>query len=130
MKEFIIMLIIIIIIFGGSIYVKNYLNKTCGELSGNLEELRQKIVEAKQTGENKEVLKMAEEVEEKWNKTEKEWSIIVLHDELDLIETAFIRMRAEIEDGDLESATEELEVALFLVNHINEKEKFCLKNIF
>ena len=42
----------------------------------------------------------------------------------------FIPMKAQIEEGELERSIEEIDASIFLVNHISEKEKFCLKNIF
>ena len=55
---------------------------------------------------------------------------MVLHSELDLIETSFVKMKAQIEEGELNKSMEEIETGIFLVDHINEKEKLCLKNIF
>ena len=56
--------------------------------------------------------------------------MIVLHSELDLIETSIIKMKTQIEEDNFDIAKEELDTSIFLINHISEKEKFCLKNIF
>ena len=33
-------------------------------------------------------------------------------------------------ENNLDIALEELETSIFLINHISEKERFCLKNVF
>ncbi|MBO5413201.1 MAG: DUF4363 family protein, partial [Clostridia bacterium] len=115
MKEFIIIFIILIIIIGGAIYTNNYLNNSSQKLVGMLEDLKQKVEE---DSTNIEDLKTeVEKVYNEWESTEKKWAIIVLHSELDLIETSFVKMKAQIDEGELSRSMEELETSIFLVNH-------------
>ena len=65
-----------------------------------------------------------------WEKINEKWSVIILHDEIDLIETALIKMKAEIKSGEIEDSMAEIDTSIFLLNHIKEKEKTSLKNIF
>lgn len=128
MKEFTIIFIILIIIVGGAIYTNNYLNDSSQKMVSMLEDLKQKVGHKEN---NMEELKTeVEKVYDEWENTEKKWAFIVLHSELDLIETSFVKMKAQIEEGELKKSMEEIEASIFLVNHISEKEKFCLKNIF
>lgn len=128
MKEFTIIFIILIIIVGGAIYTNNYLNDSSQKMVSMLEDLKQKVGHKEN---NMEELKTeVEKVYNEWENTEKKWAFIVLHSELDLIETSFVKMKAQIEEGELKKSMEEIETSIFLVNHISEKEKFCLKNIF
>lgn len=128
MKEFIIIFIILIIIIGGAIYTNNYLNNSSQKLVGMLENLKLKV---KNDSNNIENLKNeAETIYNEWEETEEIWAFIVLHSELDLIETSFVRMKAQIEEGEINRSIEEIETSIFLVNHISEKEKLNLKNIF
>lgn len=128
MKEFIIIFIILIIIIGGAIYTNNYLNNSSQKMVNMLEGLKQKVEHEEN---NIEELKTeVENVYNEWENMEKKWAFIVLHSELDLIETSFIKMKAQIEEGELSRSIEEIETSIFLVNHISEKEKFYLKNIF
>ena len=128
MKEFTIIFIILIIIVGGAIYTNNYLNNSSQKMVSMLEDLKQKVGHKEN---NMEELKTeVEKVYDEWENTEKKWAFIVLHSELDLIETSFVKMKAQIEEGELKKSMEEIEASIFLVNHISEKEKFCLKNIF
>lgn len=128
MKEFTIIFIILIIIIGGAVYTNNYLNNSSQKLVSMLEDLKQKV---EQNSDNIEDLKTdVDNVYNEWENTEKKWAFIVLHSELDLIETSFTKMKAQIEEGEVNRSIEKIETSIFLVNHISEKEKFCLKNIF
>lgn len=128
MKETIIIITILIIIFSGSIITQNYLNKSSDLLIADLDYIKGSI-ENKDIN-NEEVIKKTEEMYKKWEETNTKWSVIILHDEIDLIETSLIKMKAEIRTGEIEDAIAEIETAIFLLNHIKEKEKTNLKNIF
>lgn len=130
MKEWIIIVIILIIIIGGALYIQSYLNKTSEEIVGELSSLKEKIKQAQDTENRAEIKMEVNRIYNKWKKIEEKWAVIVFHSELDLIETSFIKMKSEIENGELAKSIEELETAVFLVNHISETEKFCLKNVF
>lgn len=128
MKQIIIMIIILIIIFGGAKYTQDFLNNSSDKLVEKLEMLKEKIESEKIKQEEK--TKIAKEIYEEWENTNEKWSVIVLHDEIDLIETALIRMKSKIETGDAYDSMEDLNTSIFLLKHIKEKEKTSLKNIF
>ena len=128
MKEIIIIISIVSIVILGTILVDNYLNSTTNELVSNLEDLRDSIERDNATKE--ELQKKSEEIKLKWDEINKKWSNIILHEEIDLIETALIRTKSKIEIGLANESIEDIETAIFLINHIKEKEKTSLKNIF
>ena len=128
MKEIIIIISILIIIFAGSIIIQMYLNKTSALLIDKLENIKSDIENEKFDKEK--VSKKAEEMYSEWEKINEKWSVIILHDEIDLIETALIKMKAEIKSGEIEDSMAEIDTSIFLLNHIKEKEKTSLKNIF
>ena len=130
MKELIIIFMILIIIIGGAIYVDKYLENTSQELAGMLKELKEKINMISDTDNIEEIKKESEKTYSRWEEIEEKWAFIVLHSELDMIETSFVRLKAQIEEGELDRSIEEIDACIFLVKHISEKEKFCLKNIF
>ena len=130
MKDFFIILVIIGVILGGDILVKKHLEKTTNELVENLEDLKHKTIIAKQSGDRKEIKGTMDNVEKKWKKISKIWSTVVVHQEIDNIEQALIRAKANINDGELEDAIPEIETAIFFAEHINEREQLKLKNIF
>ena len=128
MKETIIIIIIISIIIGGDIYIDKYLKNSSEKIIDELNNLKEEI--NKKSPNQKELTKQAENIYNKWQQTEEKWAIMVLHSELDQIEIALIKMKTEIKENNLDIGLEELETSLFLINHISEKEKFCLKNVF
>lgn len=128
MKQIIIMIIILIVIFSGSLYIQNFLRDTSMPLVSKLEEIKNDV----QNGniEDKEVKEKSEEIYKEWEDISSKWAIIVLHNEMDLIEMSLIKMRANVEMGNPQDSIQELETSIFLLEHIGEKEKTSLKNIF
>lgn len=127
MKEITIVLFILIIIIGGALYVDKYLENTSNELAGMLKNLKSDINSDKSI---EDIIKESKEIYNKWKEVEEGWALTVVHEELDLIETSLIKMKAQIEEESLSKSIEEIDISIFLVKHISEKEKFCLKNIF
>ncbi len=130
MKEITIIISILVIIFGGAIYTKTFLNKTSEEIIGKLENLKEEIVIAKESNSRERAKELSNDVYGKWEELDKSWPMIVFHEELDSIQISLTKMKAQIEEGELEKSIEELETTKFLINHIKEKEKVNLKNIF
>lgn len=128
MREITIIFIIIVIIIFGSICIGKYLDKTTNEIARRLEELKDNIKYANTSQE--ELNKKAKEIYQIWGKITNNWSNIILHEEIDAIEISLIRLKAKIETGKIEESMEDIETSIFLVNHIKEKEKISLKNIF
>ena len=129
-KETLIIIIIVLIIIIGDIGIQNYITKTSDELALQLEELKQKL-ETLEEGKNTEELKeLSSKIYEDWEEINKKWSIIVIHSELDTIELALIGVKSTIEANELQDTLQEIEKSIFLVEHIKEKEKLKLKNIF
>ncbi len=128
MKQIIIMIIILVIIFAGAWYVQKFLNDTSYELVSKLEEIKTGLEKA--NIEEEKLKQKSDEIYEKWKNMSEKWSIIVLHDELDLIETSLIKVKSKIEVGNLEESMEDVDTSIFLLEHIKEKEKTSLKNIF
>lgn len=129
MKEiFIIIICIALVVAGGSVS-QAYLNESSKILVDELEILTEQIKKA-QENEKNDSAELAENIYEKWEEIEDKWSIIIMHDELDLIELSLIAMKTGIKEQEYERSIEEVEKSKFLLEHITEKEKFKLKNIF
>ena len=128
MKEVIIIISILIIVFGSAVIIQNFLNKGTDELVGKLEDIKGSV-EKKNVG-KEDLIKRTDEIYEEWNDINESWSTIVLHEEIDLIETALIRMKSKIKIGNIDESMEDIDTSIFLLKHIKEKEKTSLKNIF
>lgn len=130
MREVIIILIIIIIIVLSAYYTQNFLNNSSDLLVSKLEDLKSYIEENDIVEYREELSIKTDEIYENWEEINEKWSILVLHDEIDLIETSLIRMKSKIKVGSIEESVEDLDTSIFLLKHIKEKEKTSLKNIF
>ena len=128
MKEITIILLIVLIIVGGAIYTQKFLNNTSDMLVSKLENLKSEI--ENRSEEQYKLEQKTDEIYGEWEDINEKWSVIVLHDEIDLIETSLIRMKSKIKTGNLDESMEDLDTSIFLLKHIKEKEKTSLKNIF
>lgn len=128
MREIIILLLILIIIIGGAVYTQNLLKSTSEVLVSKLEELKTDI--ENESEEQEELEKKTDEIYGEWKRTNEKWSMLIVHDEIDLIENALISMKAKIKTGNLNESMEDLDTSIFLLKHITEKEETSLKNIF
>lgn len=130
MRDWFIIIAIFIIIVGGDIMMQTHLNKTADELINNLQDLKQKTILAKETENRENIKKQINEIDEKWEEINKTWAEIVVHQELDNIHQSLTKAKSNIEEGGLEDAIQEIETALFFVEHVKQREKISLKNIF
>lgn len=128
MKEILIIIISILLVIVGSNISQGYLNKTSDELIQNIDILREEIKKA-QNSEDNISKELSEDIYNKWQEIEKNWSIIVIHNELDLIELALVSMKTCIEEKEYSEAIKELEKSSYLLEHIKDNEKLELKNI-
>lgn len=130
MKEYLIIIIILIIIFAGAIYTKSFLNKTTDKVLKELEDLKIEISKIEENRDDENIKKLAEKICNEWLEINHSLSVIVVHSELDSIQIALTRLKTKIIEGEIDESLEELEVAKFLLKNVAEKERFNLKNIF
>ena len=67
MKEAIIIISIIVIIFGGAIYTKRFLENSSNKIISKLEELKEEILVAKKSEEREKVKELSNEIYDKWD---------------------------------------------------------------
>lgn len=130
MREWIIIIVIILIITFGNFITDKYLEGTTNELINELKDLKQKTIEINENDDRLQIKNKMAELEEKWNKTNKMISIVVMHQEINNVEEALTKARTSINYGELKDAIVELETAIFFADNIKEREKVNLKNIF
>lgn len=130
MKEFITILVILILIFGGAYLTSKYLSTTTNELIKDIDDFQDEVFKAQETENREEMIKQAKLIEEKWNELEQGWGIIVLHNELDNIKASICKLNSNAEYGEFADCLEETQKLKFFIAHIKEKEEFSLINIF
>lgn len=88
------------------------------------EEIRKEEVEASK------VKAAITKVTNNWNNRHDKLAYYIEHDELEKVETHLTILQSDIEVEDYEQALGELDSCRFVLEHIQEKESFKLKNIF
>lgn len=130
MKRIIGSYVIIIIVIGvigiGGIYSQKYLDRSASQLVGDLEEVK-KVVEQEKWKESRDAYA---KVNENWDDAHKKWALFTDHYELDNIEMRLIRGQSFIEAEDATNAVVEINEAIMLLEHIPERERLTLYNIF
>ena len=127
-KEIIICIVIIIIIIMGNYITQNYAKESVQELNNKLNELREEI--SKEQVDNEKAQKYLKEVEEIWNNRHDKLAYYIEHDELEKVETNMTSMKSFIENKEYPECISELDKSVFILEHIEEKYKFSLENIF
>ena len=122
MKDSVIILIIIAMVIIGNVISQNILKQDSENLISKLEDLKENIEKTDIAKEK------VNEIYELWEDIDSRWSIIITHQELDLIKTAILTIKAGIEIEDKRIAYEQIENSIFLVGHIKEKEALAKAN--
>ena len=99
-KETVISIVIVIMIFSLDIFTQRFTDKTTAEITEIFTELKDLAVE-----ENKEKMetKIAE-LDEKWNKRHDKLAYYIEHDELEKVDTAIVSAKSYIQTEDYSSA--------------------------
>lgn len=124
-KELFICLIIIFMIVISDIVLQKYTNSSMNSLNDNLNELKQELKD--EATFNKIKLK---KIKEAWSKNFKVYTCFLEHDELEKINTQLVAIESGIEIEDKEYVYEEIDKAIFIIDHIESKQMLKLDNIF
>ena len=127
-KEIIITIITILIIIIGEIITNNYTKKCVKLTNDNLNDLKKCILYEK---ESSDVLKSkSEEIYDEWRNNAKGLAYYIEHDELEKVDVQIQIITADIEAETVEESIPEIEQAIYLLHHIEEKRALKFKNVF
>ena len=126
-KEIIISIVVIILIVILDITTVRYTSKAVGTLSTTIEEIKEQIL-------NKD---SQDKIQDNINKLRDEWDVYykklayyLEHDELEKVETKLSRINVYAETKEFEDALSELDETIFILSHIEDKEKFSFQSMF
>lgn len=127
-KEILIIIIIILVILSLNIITQNYTKDSVAILSENLIRMKEDFLQEEKSQEklNQDIANTFQE----WDKRHDTLAYYIEHDELEKVETDLTMVRSNIETGEYEQGVEHLDSCIFLLEHIQDKEAFNLKNIF
>ncbi len=127
-KEMIISIVLIISIFIGNYTTQEYTKKATRQVADDLKNLKQEIqIENVDIGRAN---KKLEKIENKWENINNKMAYFIEHDELEKIQNNLTGCRSYLENKEYVEAIQQLDTACFVLKHIEEKNKFDLKNIF
>lgn len=127
-KEIVICIIIIVLIFVGDVVTQNYTNDSIGETSRNLSQLRDELV--KEDADFKILKEKIVGVRGDWDNRHRKLAYYVEHDELEKVETDLSVLYGYIDVEEYEEAVVELDRTIYVLEHIKNKNLFNLENIF
>ena len=128
LKEIIICIIIVFVIFFGNSTIQKYTKESVSEISNGLMQLREDLTN--QNVENNKAKEKMNEVYSKWEKKHDKLAYFIEHDELEKVETDLVSIKSYIETQEYEQAVGELDKGAFVLKHIEDKSAFNLQNIF
>jgi hypothetical protein len=126
MKVWISAMIGLALFIGLGIYVQIRLEKTSLNFTKETKELDTVLKDQQWQP----ALKKLTQFENKWKKTKPFWAMLIIHREMDSIDEALIRTKKAIQSKNASEAQMELGSLEHYIQHIPERERFSLVNIF
>ena len=126
-KEIIVCIIILIFIIIGDIITQKYSKNFADEITKELQEL-ETMIES-----NSEISTLTEKIdniENKWNENYNKWAYFIEHEELEKVKTGIVSIKSYTKSEELGEAMNEVDKTIYILEHIVEKYKVNLKNIF
>lgn len=127
-KELVITAIIIFAIIVANYLTQSYTKKCVEEISIRLENLKNEALE--EEIDNMYLVEQAEEIYQDWVKKNEKLSYYLEHNELEKVHSQIKIAKGYFEADEAESGVPELENCIYILEHIEEKMAFRLKNIF
>lgn len=125
-KEFIIISIILISVFGLDFFTNKYVKESVSIMTDKLETLEENILQND-----------LEIIEDKITEAKRIWqtkynvlAYYIEHDELEKVGLELSSIDGNIKGDELGNAVDDINEAIFLLRHIQEKEQFDFRSIF
>ena len=125
-KEVIIIIIVLIFVISLDIITNKYTKYATYSLSNNLSNFREDVL-----NNNKEYLKdKLDQINNEWEKYKQKLSYYMEHDELEKVGNSLSSLNARIQVKEYNDAIDEIDESIFILQHIEEKERFSLSSLF
>lgn len=125
-KELIIIITVVTLIIGLDFITNKYTKNTVEIMSNELNFLKEYILEE----EKEKAQTQMEIVKQRWEKRYNMLAFYIEHDELEKVETELTGLAADLNVEEYKHCISELDTTIFILEHIQEKEKFNLRSIF
>ena len=125
-KEIIIIIVVVTLVVCLDVISNNYLKEAVAELSNELNILRVQILE-ENLEKSQEQMRIVKKI---WKEKYKVLAYYIEHDELEKVETELVRLSADIDMEEYKHCINELNTSIFILEHIQQKEKLDIISIF
>lgn len=125
-KEIIIVFIIIIMIFATDILTQNFTKKSISLINEKLDNIKTSIINNETNDLNSEI----KNLDENWTDINNKMSFYIEHDELEKVNTSLVKIKSYIEFEEYSEAVPELEECKYILDHIKEKQRLKIINLF
>ena len=127
-KEVIICIIIVTVLFIGNTITEGYTSSSVEELSKQLTELKEELIKKEKS--NEFIYEKMEQIENEWQIRHQKLAYYIEHDELEKVETDLTLIKSYIEVEESNDCINKIDECIFIMEHIEERDKFNLENIF
>lgn len=127
-KEIIVSIVIIIGIVILNNITENYTKDSLEIMSKDFNEIRKELLKEDQQKES--LLLKIENMKSIWDNRGQKLAYYIEHDELEKVDTYLTALKSNVETKEYEQAVENLDICEYILDHIDDKEAFLLKNIF
>lgn len=125
MKETLISISIIIVIFCLDIMMQKYTEKVVSTMNNYINDLRTDIRDENYSKLDQNI----NDMNDKWDEFKNVLSVYIEHDELEKVETYLAGYKSYVETHDKDMALNDLDKTEFILEHISNKYKFTIENI-
>ena len=125
-NESLICIVVIILIAILEMVTGNYTKESVEYLKSDLYQIKQEI----ETEDKKKISEKVINAKENWKDRANKMAYYVEHDELEKVNVYLVGVESNTENEEYNDAKSELEKCIYILEHIEEKYKFNLKNIF
>ena len=125
LKELIICIIIIVTVVGLSVISQRYTEETSTSITMKLEDLKEDVLEEKEN--------LGEDIDNIINDWEERFKILAFyieHDELEKVKTELTDIKSNIEVKDYEDAVPNIDKCIYILEHIKDRFKLSISNVF
>lgn len=130
-KEFIICVIILVLIFVGNGITQGYSRDSIENINQKLTDLEEVIdKENKEEIDQEEVNKREEEIDKEWDEMFAKLAYYIEHEELEKVAKNLENMKTYLKLKEYDNAIKEIREGIYILQHIEDKYSFNLQNIF
>ena len=127
-KEFFICTVILILIFVGNGITQGYSKESIEDINKKLADLREEM--NKEEINDEEIIKHEEEIDKQWEEMFSRLAYYIEHEELEKVSRNLENIKTYIKLKEFDNAIKEINEAIYILNHIEDKYSFNLQNIF